>query len=197
MTLDALDLDSFDHATAVFAQVLRSMDRADGDRRTACGGWTITEVANHVCGGALRYIHYLRGGAPEDISWTHNADNIGDDPRAVHRRLSADLRTLFAHPDAGSLRARHPMRTVSGAQLLRMRVLELAVHAWDISSTLDGAATIDDDLATYLLDRAAELLEAERAHGYFTDVQPVGPDGSASARLLALTGRRAAATPSN
>lgn len=187
--LDSTDLDMLDRATQAFSQILGSLDTDVLDRPTACGDWTINDVANHVCGGALRYTHYLRGGLPDEIAWTRTADNIGNDPRTVHDNLSAELRTLFAQPGAGSIRAHHPMLTVSGAVLLRMRVAELAVHAWDIASTLDAASTIDNDFAAYILDRAAPILRAQRERGYFADVEPADPEAPAQARLLALTGR--------
>jgi uncharacterized protein (TIGR03086 family) len=187
--LDSTDLDMLDRATQSFSQVLGSLVTDVLDRPTACGDWTINDVANHVCGGALRYTHYLRGGLPDEIAWTRTADNIGNDPRTVHDNLSAELRTLFAQPGAGSIRAHHPMLTVSGAVLLRMRVAELAVHAWDIASTLDAASTIDNDFAAYILDRGAPILRAQRERGYFADVEPADPEAPAQARLLALTGR--------
>lgn len=189
VVLDSTDLDTLDRATQSFSQVLGSLDAEVLDRPTACGDWTVKDVANHVCGGALRYAHYLRGGMPEEIAWTRTADNVGDDPRAAHDNLSAELRTLFAQPGAGSIRAHHPMQTISGGELLRMRVAELAVHAWDIASTLDATSTIDNDLAAYILDRGASILQAQREHGYFADVERAHPDAPAPARLLALTGR--------
>lgn len=162
--LDSTDLDTLDCATQSFSQVLSSLDATDLDRPTACGGWTVKGVANHVCGGALRYAHYLRGGMPDEIAWTRTADNVGHDPRSAHDKLSAELRILFTQPGAGSTRAHHPMQTISGTMLLRMRVVELAVHAWDITSTLEATSKIDNDLAAYLLDRAAPILQVQREH---------------------------------
>lgn len=187
--VDSTDLDALDRATRSFSQVLGPLDAASLNRPTACGGWTVKDVANHVCGGALRYAHYLRGGMPAEIAWTRTADNVGNDPQAAHDHLSAELRTLFAQPGAGSIRAHHPMQTVSGATLLRMRVTELAVHSWDIASTLDATSTIDSDLAAYILDRGALVLRAQRERGYFADIEPANPEAPAPARLLALTGR--------
>ncbi|WP_157864244.1 TIGR03086 family metal-binding protein [Mycolicibacter heraklionensis] len=187
--LDSTDLDMLDRATQSFSQVLESLDTNVLDRPSRCGVWTVKDVANHVCGGALRYAHYLRGGLPDEIAWTRTADNVGNDPRAAHDNLSAELRTLFAQPETGSIRAHHPMQTVSGTVLLRMRVVELAVHAWDIASTLDARSTIDNDLATYILDRATSILQTQRGHGYFADVEPSSPEAPAPTRLLALTGR--------
>ncbi len=187
--LDSTDLSALDRATESFSRVLASLDADVFDWRTACGDWTIRDVANHVCGGALRYAHYLRGGMPEGTFWTRTADNIGGDPRAAHDRLSAELRTLFAEPGSGSIHAHHPMQTVSGGALLRMRVAELAVHAWDITSALDPTSTIDNDLAVYILDRGASVLQAQRDHGYFAEVELANPDAAPAVRLLALTGR--------
>lgn len=148
------------------------------------------DVANHVCGGALRYMHYLRGGTPEQIDWTHTADNVGGDPGAAHANVCADLRELFARPDAGVVRAHHPAQTISGDELLVMRVQELAVHAWDITSALVATATIDDGLAAYILDRGAQVLQILRGYGrYGPEPEPVDPRPSVAARLLALTGR--------
>jgi uncharacterized protein (TIGR03086 family) len=189
VALDSIDLDALDRATHSFSQVLGSLDVVVLGRPTGCGDWTVKDVANHVCGGALRYAHYLRGGMPDEIAWTRAADNVGDDPRAAHDNLSAALRTLFAQPGAGTIRAHHPMQTISGGVLLRMRTAELAVHGWDIASALDATSTIDNGIAAYILDRGAQILRVQREHGYFADVEPVDPHAPASARLLSLTGR--------
>ncbi|MGW6375754.1 TIGR03086 family metal-binding protein [Rhodococcus sp. NPDC055112] len=191
IVLEPEDLDALDRATQSFSQVLGSLDAAELSRPTTCGDWTIKDVANHVCGGAVRYAHYLRGGMPEGAVWTRTADHVGDDPRVAHEHLSAELRTLFAQPDAGSIRAHHPMKTVSGGALLRMRVEELVVHAWDIESTLDAESSIDNALAVYILDRGAAILQTQREHGYFADVEPAGRHAAAPERLLASTGRSA------
>lgn len=187
--LDSTDLAALDLATRSFSQVVGSLDVAVFDCPTVCGDWTVKDVANHVCGGALRYAHYLRGGMPEGIGWTRTSDNVGNDPHTAHESLSAELRTLFVQPGAGSIRAHHPMQTVSGATLLRMRVAELAVHAWDIANALDASSTIDNDLAVYILDRGASILQVQREHGYFADVEPADPRATAPVRLLHLTGR--------
>jgi uncharacterized protein (TIGR03086 family) len=188
--VDAIDLGALDRATEIFLQELHLPDVADLDLPTACGDWAIKDVVNHVCGGALRYMHYLKGGMPEQISWTRTADHVGDDPRAAHANVSADLRRLFAQPDAGLIRAHHPAQTISGDELLVMRVQELAVHAWDIASAMDATATIDNDLAIYILDRGARILRILREYGrYDTETEPVDPQAPAPARLLALTGR--------
>lgn len=118
-----------------------------------------------------------------------SAAEVGDDPQAAHDNLSAKLRTLFAQSGAGSIRAHHPMQTISGGALLRMRVAELTVHAWDIANTFDATSTIDNGLAVYILDSGASILRVQREHGYFADVGPPDPHALASARLLALTGR--------
>lgn len=94
--LDSTDLAALDLATQSFSQVLGSLEVEFFDHPTACGDWTVKDVANHVCGGGLRYAHYLRGGMPEDIAWTRTSDNVGNDPHAAHDNLSAELRTLFA-----------------------------------------------------------------------------------------------------
>ena len=187
--LDATDLNMLDRATELFTQVLDSLETATFHRPSACTDWTMQDVANHVCGGALRYAHYLRGGMPDEIAWTRSVDTIGDDPSAAHDKLSAELRTLFAQPGAGTIRAHHSMQTVSGAELLRMRVAELAVHAWDMASSFTPTAEIDNDLAEFLLDRATPVLLAQREHGYFAHPEPAQSGAPASAKLLALTGR--------
>ena len=187
--VDPTDLATLDHATKQFSQVLAPLRSEDLDGPTACGDWTIRDIANHVCGGALRYAHYMRGGTADGVAWTRAADHVGDNPRAVHDQSSAELRKLFARPGAGSIRAQHPMQTVSGDELLCMRVEELAVHAWDIASTLDPAATINPTLAAYVLDRGAEILQMQRSHGYFAEVALANEEAPAEAHLLAFTGR--------
>lgn len=83
----------------------------------------------------------------------------------------------------------HPAGDRSGAELLGMRVLDVAVHSWDLAVAIGADETIDADVVDFIL-ALPTVLETAGRRGTFA---PPIDDGSggvpAQARLLNLLGR--------
>jgi hypothetical protein len=78
----------------------------------------------------------------------------------------------------------------TGAQLLEMRVLDIAVHTWDLARAIGAGESLDPGVVAFALT-LQETLDAGRRRGAFAPPPGKTPaDNSAQARLLHLAGRR-------
>lgn len=176
-------------ANAAFAKRLRRVGADDWRQPTPCTAWDVRALVNHVIGGNRRYTMLLRGGSVGEVVATRGQDHLGSDPVESFLTTAAELLTAFGEQGASVRLVHHPLGDRTGADLLRMRVLDVTVHAWDLAraATLDEA--LDPALVTVALTCTAHL-DAGRQRGTFAPpTGPLLPGSSAQQQLLHLTGR--------
>jgi len=89
--------------------------------------------------------------------------------------------------------ARHPAGDRPQRDLLRMRLLELTLHGWDLARSLDLDETPDAAPAGHLLKNCMYLVEELRDHGHYAragDADLVSPQGELLRRTGAPGSRR-------
>lgn len=184
------DLQALGSSGAELERRLRSLHPAEYGRPSVCAGWSAADLANHVVGGEWRYWLLMRGAEPAVVEATRGQGHIGDDPVVAYASRSRLLDEEFRQPGALDRRVSHRAGDRSGLQLLRMRVLERALHAWDLARTLGLDDSLDRDLVHYLLGSCLPLVTELRAKGLYGAPAPAGAAlESPLQRLLRLTGR--------
>lgn len=170
---------------------LRPVTPSRYDGPASVPGWSVFDLVNHVVGGAVRYVLLLRGVDRARVEATREADHIGEDPLRASRDRSATLDSAFARPGALGRTVAHRSGTRSGLVLLRMRVLEQTLHAWDLARTIAADDDrLDQQLCDYLLEHTTPLLAEFRALGtYAPAAAPPAEPESPQQRLLRLSGR--------
>lgn len=156
---------------------------------TPCTEWDVRALVNHVVGGNRRYTMLLHGASAHEVDATRTADHLGDDPIASFVATATELNAALREPGAMDRTAHHPAGERTGAQLIDMRVLDVAVHTWDLARGIRADESLDPDVVTFALT-LQDTFEAGRERGSFA--APPGempPDFSAQARLLHLAGR--------
>jgi uncharacterized protein (TIGR03086 family) len=84
----------------------------------------------------------------------------------------------------------HPAGGRTGTQLLGMRVLDIAVHTWDLARAIGAGESLDPGVVAFALTHQ-DTFDAARQRGAFAPPPGNTPaDSSAQARLLYLTGRQ-------
>jgi uncharacterized protein (TIGR03086 family) len=156
---------------------------------SSCSGWSVYDLVNHVNGGGHRYLLLMQGAPAEDLAATRTQDHARPDPLAAYRRWQAPLTAAFAQPGALDRIVHHPVGDRSGLDLLRMRTLDLTLHAWDLARSLGLDESLDADVTAYLLEQCAYLVEELRGHGLYAAAGEQQPALSAADELLRLTGR--------
>ena len=183
-------LDALSTAGAGFERRLLLVRSDDWVRPTPCEEWHVRALVNHVVGANRRYTMLLQGASAKDVNATRSTDHLGDDPLASFLATTAEVIAAFREEGALERTVRHPVvgdRTA--AELLGMRVLDVAVHSWDLARAIDADDTLDADVVEFVLT-LAPLFEPSRRQGSFA--APVGEIAvgySPQVRLLHLLGR--------
>lgn len=172
-----------------FAQRLALVGPRQWGAPTPCAAWDVRALVNHVIGGNRRYVMLLHGASADDVDATRAADHLGDDPVASFVATAAELRAAVREPGAMERTAHHPAGDRTGAQLLEMRVLDLALHTWDLARAIGADESLDPEVVAFAL-ASQDMFEAGRERGSFAPPPGETPaDLSAQARLVHLSGR--------
>ena len=185
-----LALDLLTRADDGFTQRLALVRPHQWVAPTPCAAWDVRALVNHVVGANRRYVMLLHGATADDVDATRAADHLGDDPAASFLATATEFSAAIREAGAMERTARHPAGDRTGAQLLEMRVLDVAVHTWDLARAIGADESLDPDVVAFAL-ALQDTFEAGRARGSFAPPPGETPaDPSAQARLLHLLGRR-------
>jgi uncharacterized protein (TIGR03086 family) len=160
------------------------------DLPSPCDGWSVRDVVNHVIGGAVRYRLLLHAAPEEQIETTRHDDHLGPDAVGSLRVAAAGLAQAASEPGALTRTVAHPAGPISGADLVGKRIIEATVHGWDIAQATDGDTTIPNRLCHLIETHIIGVISG--LQGFFAAPLVVPPEATATERLLALVGRRAA-----
>jgi uncharacterized protein (TIGR03086 family) len=140
-----------------FARRLRLVGRDDWRRPTPCSGWDVRALVNHVIGANLRYVLLLHGAPSEQVEATRTIDHLGDDALASFVATADDVVACFHEDGALERMASHATGDRTGRELLSMRVLDAAIHGWDLARAIGADETLSDDVVSFLLAYTADL----------------------------------------
>ena len=183
-------LDLLSRAEDGFTQRLALVQPDQWAAPTPCTEWDVRALVNHVVGASHRYTMLLHGATTDEVEATRAADHLRQDPVASFAATEAELKAAFGEPGAMARTAYHRAGERTGAQLLEMRVLDIAVHTWDLARAIGADESLDPDVVAFALT-LQDTLDAGRQRGAFAPPPGKTPaDSSAQARLLYLAGRR-------
>ena len=133
----------------------------------------------------------LHGASPDETNALRALDHLGADPVASFDAVADEMALAFREPGALTRVVHHPAGDRSGGLLLDMRIMDFAIHAWDLARALGSDETLDPDLVLLLWDVLPAMAPEMVEKGYFEAASLVLPAGtSLMARVLHVTGRR-------
>jgi uncharacterized protein (TIGR03086 family) len=184
-------LDLLTRAGEGFVQRLAIVQPDQWTAPTPCTEWDVRALVNHVVGANRRYTLLLHGATAAEVDATRTVDHLSVDPVASFVTTAAELNAAFHEPGALARTAHHPvMGERTGAELLAMRVLDVAVHTWDLARAIGADESLDPDVTAFSLS-LRDTFEAGRESGSFARRPGHTPDHvSAQTRLLHLLGRQ-------
>ena len=182
-------LDLMSRADDGFAQRLALVRPGQWTAQTPCTEWDVRALVNHVVGAKRRYVMLLHGATTDEVEVTRAVDHLGGDPVASFAATAAELKAAFGEPGALARTACHRTGERTGAQLLGMQVLDIAVHTWDLARAIGAGESLDPDVVAFALT-FQDTFDAGRQRGAFAPPGRTPAGSSAQARLLYLSGRR-------
>jgi uncharacterized protein (TIGR03086 family) len=182
--------EALETSRAEFERRLPLIGDADWTHPTPCSEWDVRALVNHVIGGCRRYTLLLHGASAAETNGLRALDHIAGDAPGSFRAAADEMMAAFAEPDALSRTVHHPAGDRPGFVLAGMRVVDFAIHGWDLARAIGVDETLNPDLVEWswavLTGMGAELSQG----GYFQAPSGDAPAGAtAQDRLLHLTGR--------
>jgi len=155
---------------------------------TPCDEWDVAELVNHNVAESMWVSPLLMGMRVEDVGGL-DGDVLGEDALSVWE--DARAQAIEAVDDADLDRTVYLSSGPTPAfEYVRQRVLDLAVHAWDLADAIGVDDPLDDELVDalteYVRPFAARLAELPE---YFEPAVEPAPDADRQACLLNLLGR--------
>jgi uncharacterized protein (TIGR03086 family) len=173
-----------------FAQRLRLVGPDDWRRPTPCSEWDVRALVNHVVGANVRYELLLHGAPTEQVEAARNLDHLGDD--ALKSFVATADRVVACFHEDGALErvAHHVTGDRTGRELLSMRILDVAIHGWDVARSIGADESLADDLLAFLLEYTAGLDLGPGQRAFAPVDADVPPSPSPQDQLLHRLGRR-------
>ncbi|WP_042364600.1 TIGR03086 family metal-binding protein [Streptacidiphilus neutrinimicus] len=182
-----------DAALELFGRLVREVEPDQWALPTPCRQWTLRDLVNHVTVQEQWLALLLAGSSPADVGDRLDGDQLGDDPVLAFKRAAAEAEaavhgsgaldgavTLWAGPAP----ARH---------LVSQLAMDLVVHSWDLARAVGADDHLPGPLVSFALRELSGYAERLAESGLFDPPLPVPRGADSQTRLLALTGRQAAA----
>jgi uncharacterized protein (TIGR03086 family) len=117
----------------------------------------VRALVNHVVGGCIRHRMLLHGAQAHEVEATRTVDHLGADPVAAFAAEAGAAVACFHEDGALERTVHHPAGDRTGRELLSMRILDSAVHGWDLARAIGADEALDDDVVAFLLAYTVDL----------------------------------------
>lgn len=179
-----------ERALAYTRGVLVQVRPEDLDRRTPCAAWDLAGLLEHMTDSLDALTEASRGFVPIAPATVPRGWGV---PSLCDR--AGLLLGAWTGPAAPAVRLAAPGgdaddRQIQSTRLLRAGAIEIAVHGWDVHSTIGRGAELPESLAADLLTPAYALVDARDRGVRFARAVAPRPDDSCAERLLNHLGRR-------
>lgn len=184
------DLDALTLVADELVSAYRSIQDRHWTRATPCPDWSLADLVDHVTGGN-RFTVRILGGEDATSALARTRDSFAAGHAGCDGSISAieELVAAFREPAALHRPVDHVAGELSGRQVLRLRLQDLIVHAWDISETIDPPASIPAQLVRWGLDELDDSESLVADHFGLTPSTLDAPTSPDQARYLAVFGR--------
>lgn len=177
-------------ASVEFERVVRQLP-ADSWELPTPSDMSVRELVEHVVVGNRFTALLLAGVGRDEARGTVAGDALGEDPVAEVARSARSQAQAFATTPSTQLVA-GPHGDIPAAAYLRFRLVDLAVHAWDLLRAANLDESIDPQVVAGVVAAVEPHLDGMLEFGAYGE-GPSGtlpPDASAQTRLLDWFGRR-------
>ncbi|MFC7387140.1 TIGR03086 family metal-binding protein [Sphaerisporangium rhizosphaerae] len=177
---DLNPLTSANATLAVLQHVLRGISEDDLGKSTPCTDFTVGRLEAHLL-GSLTSLTSLAGSTLVPAS-------AGDLESRIAGAAQQAMETWMERGIEGTVQAGpQELPATIAASILSV---EFLVHAWDFASATGQKVAVSDEVATYVLGLAEQIITPEqRERVGFDPAIPISGNAPAMDRLIAFTGR--------
>jgi uncharacterized protein (TIGR03086 family) len=171
--------------------VIDNVSTAQLAAQTPCSEWTVSDLINHMVGGATMFaVSVEEGSVPDDLlGRLMGGDNLGGDPQHAWKAASKRALAAFGLPGAMDKTVKLPFGEMPAAIALNIAIFDVATHAVDLARATDQHVS-DSEMLEGALAIGHQMIGPDlRAPGVFGPEQSVGAGASIEDQLLAFAGR--------
>ncbi len=144
------DLDALATVTAYLSDRLGTIADEQWVLPTPCADWDLRDLVDHVAGGNWFTLAVLAGATADDALAEAMQQFAGGSPTAQQATESASEQLgAFRTPNVLVRTWQHVAGDLTGSEILRLRLHDLIVHAWDIDQSLEPPAELPEELALW------------------------------------------------
>ncbi|MEA3213883.1 MAG: hypothetical protein QOJ19_39 [Acidimicrobiia bacterium] len=174
-----------------FERILRQVGPNQWNLPTACTKWSVYQVANHVVAAGMMFTACLQGCSKDvAVELVEAVDVLQPDPVTAFTDQVRALRKEFESSGALDRICHHAVADMKGIHLLRARVFDVTLHAWDIAHAISADEQLDLRLTALALKLYEPFAAPLVASGHAAPSIEISPGAPVQARLIALSGRR-------
>lgn len=168
-------------------QVINAIAPGQWQDPSPCSEWTVAQVAGHLVEGNFRFAILADGHPRPPLAELIATD---DELPAAYGDSGVALLEAFGQPGALDRIVTVPLGQLPGIAALRMRVVEILVHGWDLAVATGQRPEFPADLAEAgLAFTLAKLSDIPAGQQPFAPAHQVAADAPAIDRLAACLGR--------
>lgn len=188
---DGPDIAALSAVTAFLGEQLATIEAAQWSEPTPCDDWDLRALVDHVTGGNWFTVSVLSGATADDSLHRAREQFAGGSPTTQEAAASASEQVeAFRVPSVLGRTWHHVAGDLTGGEILRLRLHDLIIHAWDISQSLESVAQLPEDLAFWGL---AEIKSEESlaVQHFAIDASRLSATGHSAVGYVELFGREA------
>jgi uncharacterized protein (TIGR03086 family) len=156
---------------------------------TPCDGWSVRELLNHIVSGNLWAAELAAGRSIADVGDRLDGDTLGADPAAAYHASAEVAAAAFDAPGAMDAPCAVSYGPVPGSVYCGHRILDVAIHGWDLAKATGQDTTLDPELVDAVAAIVTPQIDMLAGSGMFGTTVGIRNDADAQTRLLSQLGR--------
>jgi uncharacterized protein (TIGR03086 family) len=160
------------------------------DLPTPCTEWDVHDLVGHLVSGTSWMTPLMSGRTIAEVGDSLNGDLLGNDPTGAWRRAASAAVAACEADGALDELVHLSAGDTPAADYIGERILDLVMHAWDLSRAIGADERLDPDLVDAAAKVLVEKADLWRQYGALGPAVETGPDADAQTQLLAESGRK-------
>jgi uncharacterized protein (TIGR03086 family) len=156
---------------------------------TPCAEWDVRGLLNHIISGNWWAAELATGKTIADVGDRLDGDVVGGDPLAAYDSSAAAADAAFCAPGAMAAPCAVSYGPVPGEVYAGHRILDVAIHGWDLAVATGQDATLDPGLVEGCWEVITPQLDLLQGSGMFGTAASPPSGADRQTQLLAALGR--------